>query len=276
MAWNYGRYIDRVAGAGKAEYPIPMYVNAWLFGFGRPNQPGRTPSGGPLPHVMDLWKAGGPQIDMLSPDLYNDFAPFAALYTRSGNPLFIPEANAGRGGAARALYAFGRYNAIGFSPFGIERTMANDPDFAGIYDLLSQLAPLILEHQGKGSMSAVLLNPKDPPQKIQLGDYTFEAALTGPRAIPGAPRAPQNQPSGAIFIQTGPNEFLAIGIGLNVTFSPNTPGPEYAGLGTVEEGKFVNGRWVPRLKPGGDDIGPMEYLEFQNMSLQRFTLYRYR
>jgi hypothetical protein len=276
MAWNYARYIGRVAEAGKAEYALPMFVNAWLYGFGRPNQPGRTPSGGPLPHVMDLWKAGGPQIDMLSPDLYNDFAPFCALYTRSENPLFIPEANAGRGGAARALYAFGRHNAIGFSPFGIERTMANDPDLAGAYDLLSQLAPLILEHQGKGSISAVLMNPKDPPQKIQLGDYTFEAALRPPRAIPGAPPPPQNQPSGAIFIAAGPDEFFAIGIGLTVTFSPNTPGPEYAGLGTVEEGRFVNGRWVPRLKPGGDDIGPLEYLEFQNMSLQRFTLYRYR
>ena len=30
MAWHYARYIGRVAEAGKAEYPIPMYVNAAL------------------------------------------------------------------------------------------------------------------------------------------------------------------------------------------------------------------------------------------------------
>ena len=30
MAWNYARYIGRVAEAGKAEYPLPMYVNAAL------------------------------------------------------------------------------------------------------------------------------------------------------------------------------------------------------------------------------------------------------
>ena len=30
MAWNYARYIGQVAAAGKAEYNIPMYVNAWL------------------------------------------------------------------------------------------------------------------------------------------------------------------------------------------------------------------------------------------------------
>ena len=30
MAWNYARYIGRVAQAGKAEYPIPMFLNAAL------------------------------------------------------------------------------------------------------------------------------------------------------------------------------------------------------------------------------------------------------
>jgi len=30
MAWYYATYINYVAEAGKAEYPIPMYVNAWL------------------------------------------------------------------------------------------------------------------------------------------------------------------------------------------------------------------------------------------------------
>ena len=46
------RYNDYVAAAGKAEYPLPMYVNAWLK---QPSTglPGIYPSGGPLPHVMD-------------------------------------------------------------------------------------------------------------------------------------------------------------------------------------------------------------------------------
>src|SRR5450432_1566223 len=30
MAWSYARYVGKVAAAGKAEYPIPMYANAWL------------------------------------------------------------------------------------------------------------------------------------------------------------------------------------------------------------------------------------------------------
>ena len=34
MAWYYARYIGRVVEAGKAEYPLPMYVNAALYGIG--------------------------------------------------------------------------------------------------------------------------------------------------------------------------------------------------------------------------------------------------
>jgi len=30
MAWNYARYIDHVVAAGKAELPLPMYVNTWI------------------------------------------------------------------------------------------------------------------------------------------------------------------------------------------------------------------------------------------------------
>jgi hypothetical protein len=31
MAWYFARYVDSVAAAGKEEYPIPMYVNAWAW-----------------------------------------------------------------------------------------------------------------------------------------------------------------------------------------------------------------------------------------------------
>ena len=31
MAWQYARYVGRVAELGKAEYPMPMFVNAALM-----------------------------------------------------------------------------------------------------------------------------------------------------------------------------------------------------------------------------------------------------
>jgi hypothetical protein len=277
MAWNYARYVGRVAEAGKAEYPIPMYVNAWLYGAGRPNEPGRTPSGGPLPHVMDVWRAGAPRIDILSPDLYNDFVVFGAKYTRNGNPLFIPETMGGAEGAARALYAFGRHDAIGISPFGIDRMAGNDPDLAGAYDLVSRLAPLILEHQGNGTMSAVLLRPDDPPQKIPVGNHTLEVSYQGPRAAPGAQGSQQTLPSAAaIFIATGPDEYFVAGSGINIKFSPNTPRPEFDGLATVEDGDFVDGRWMPGRRLAGDDTGQGQNLSLRNKGIQHVTLYRFR
>ena len=67
----------------------------------------------------------------------------------------------------------------------------------------------------------------------------------------------------AIFIAAGPDEYYAAGTGVSVTFSPNTPGPRMAGLGTVEEGIFVNGRWVPGRQLAGDETG-----EGQNLSCE--------
>ena len=284
MGWNLARYIGRVAESGKAEYPLPMYVNCPQFGFGKEPAPllRGGQSGGPMPDTIDVWRAAAPRIDIFAPDIYSpDFDAWCAKYTRSGNPLFMPETNGGRGSALKALYAFGRYNAIGYSPMGFDRSLTPDNDQISGYDLIAQLAPLIAEHQGKGTMSAVLLGPNDPPQKIQVGNYTLEVAFLAPRVEP----PPQGTPllSAAIFIATGPDEYYAAGNDVSVTFSPNTPGPPLAGLATVEEGTFVNGRWVPGRRLAGDDAGQGDYLDLRkrlagdpDRGIQRVTLYRYR
>jgi beta-galactosidase GanA len=91
MAWHFARYADAVAAAGKKEYPLPMFVNAALIRPG--HQPGQYPSGGPLPHLFDIWRAAAPSLDFLSPDIYfRAFAEWARRYRRAGNPLFVPEA----------------------------------------------------------------------------------------------------------------------------------------------------------------------------------------
>ena len=288
MAWNYARYIGRVAEAGKAEYPLPMYVNAAVMGFARVGPPANAHSGGPLAQLMDVWRAGGPQIDIFSPDIYGSsdfFVSTTASYTRSGNPLFGPE---NRGDMeARLLYAFGRHDAIGLSLMGIERLPAPETEMIRGFEAIRQLAPLIAKHQGQGTMSAVRVGEKDPPKKVQLGNYTFEVSFTAPRGLPGAP-APQPPFSAgvALFINTGPDEYYAAGNSARVTFAPNTPGPEHAGLGTVEEGTFVNGRWTPSRQLAGDETGQGQQLSLRSspadripdryVGIQRFTLYHYR
>jgi hypothetical protein len=296
MAWNYARYIGRVVEAGKAEYPIPMFANAALYRLGGGQPP--ASGGRPWDLVMDVWRAGGPQIDFLGPDPHSvsDYAAFCAKYTQSGNPLFIPETNGGPGSAARMIYAFGRYDAIGYSPFAIDRWAGKDPELAGVDDLLSRMAPLIVAHQGKGTMSAVLLGPNDPPRKVHVGNYTLEASYLTPPVMPANPPPRETMPtSAAILIASGPDEYFIAGSGVKVTFSPNTPGPAQVGLGTVEEGAFVSGRWVPGRQLAGDDTGQGEYvglwghwksagwpgdvgpenLFLRDLSIQRVTLYRY-
>jgi hypothetical protein len=289
MGWNLARYVGRVAEAGKAEYPLPMYMNVWTYGF----EPVLA-SGAPMPDLMDVWRAGAPQIDMYSPDNAKNFVVMLEKYTQSGNPLFIPEEAPGEEGAARSLYAFGRHNAIGYSRMsgGVDRLETPDKDLMGSYELIEQLAPLILEHQGDGAMSAVLLGPNDPPQKVRVGNYTLEATFLGSHRVGPSGTAPETPArAGAIFIAVGPDEFFVAGNGVTVTFSPNTPGPPFAGLATVEEGTFVNGRWVPRRRLAGDDtiegdclqlrwpLGSKVPLWAQRRSdegIQHITLYRFR
>jgi hypothetical protein len=288
MAWNYARYINRVAEAGKAEYRLPMFVNAWIV---QPEDkgPGDYPSGGPVDHVHDVWRAGGPQIDILAPDIYlPNFPELVARYSRAGNPAFIPESRAGAAGAANAFYAIGQHGAMGYSPFGIEER--EDPEKGPIpkaYAVLAQLAPLILEHQSKGSIAAVWLNKEKPAQKLQLGNYTLNVELRRTRRAPGL----LPEVGYGIFIAAGPDDYIAAGTDVQITFSPNTPGPPVAGLATVEEGTYVGGRWVAGRVLNGDEV-QLRYdlaaaaAESQSGSglrfgadgpaIQRVRLYRYR
>jgi hypothetical protein len=298
MAWHYARYVGRVAEAGKAEYPIPMYVNAWLYGFGRPNRPGGTPSGGPLPHVMDVWQAGAPRIDMLSPDLYNDFVPFSELYTRSGNPLFMPEAQGGPAGAARALYAFGHHDAIGHSVFLIESNPQVDPanELGRVYKSISQLMPLITAHQGKGTLKGVLVE-NGQTEKVQLGDYTMNVAYGAPGLrtwssppLPPQSAMPRNANAGALFILTAPDEFYVSASGaMTITFTPNTPGPPLVGVGSIDEGSLVDGRWVQGRRldhrvTTNNEMGALRlvpvgfggYARSDEHTILRVRLYRYQ
>jgi len=275
MAWQYAQYVGKVAAAGKAEYPIPMYANAWLQ---QPDHgwPGTYPSGGPLPQVMDMWKAGAPAIDFLAPDLYltSVLTELCTRYTRQGNPLFIPETAGGTEAPANVLYAMAQFNAIGFSPFGIERqvNVASTP-LQLVYERIRNMAPIILENQGKGTMAAARFTAENASQKIALGNYNAEISVgRGRRSGPQAPVLPAT----AILISTGPDEYYLIGDSINITFSPNGPGPQQVGLGTVEEGSFVDGKWVPGRRLAGDDTEQGATSSVRVSGALRVTLYRYQ
>jgi hypothetical protein len=291
MAWHFSSYVGRIAQRGKTEYPLPMFVNSWGWAF---PQEGQNTNGAPMSDVFDVWRAGAPQIDIISPDIYDaDIAKSCELYTRSGNPLLIPETRGFPPNdlGTRVLYAFGRHDAIGLSPMGIERPANPDPYLVSAYEVIAQLAPLISAHQGDGTMSAVLIGANDQPQILKVGDFTLEASYIMPRVQPPAPQPQPPFPNAAaIIIQTGPEEFFAAGTGVNIRFMPSFPEPSNVGLATVEEGVFEKGKWVTGRLLAGDDTGdnsvilprliedpdhPALFGPSQK-GIQRVTVYRYR
>jgi hypothetical protein len=285
MAWQYATYIEAITAAGKAQYSLPMYTNAALI---RPNyEPGQYNSGGPLPHSLDVWHAGAPSLDFLSPDIYfNDFAHWASQYARVDNPLFIPEAQSGAAGAANVLYAVGGLSAIGFSAFGID-DQGNAPlDLVGItspteppdngalgsaYSVLTELAPLISERQQKGEATAALIEGEAQRfARLSIGDYTANITRSGGPAGAGAR-------VGAMFLQTGPDEFWVVGSGdAQITFSTDKPGLPLVGIESIDEEFARNGKWEARRRLNGDENSQGQALKLYPGDLAQGRIYRVR
>jgi hypothetical protein len=238
-----------------------------------------------LPQVHDVWRAGAPDIDILAPDLYLEyFDSTAERFTRNGNPLFIPETSTN---SANAIVAVGKYSTIGFSPFGIDYRPI-PPELAATYSLLSQFWPMISAHQGTDSITAVRLREGEPPQQVKLGNYTLTLTYTGrnthiapqPKGQvagsppPGAAPEPPME-AAAILIATGPDEYYFAGGGMRIDFTPNTPGPQNVGLGDVQQGNFVDGKWVVTRQIAGDDDAQGEILTLRPNTTLRVTLYRF-
>jgi len=272
-AWNYGLYVEKVASAGKKEYPLPMYVNAWLK---QPSTywPGIYPSGGPLPQVLDIWRAAAPSIDFLAPDIYvDDFTTVCRDFTRSKNPLFIPETRGGDIAAARVFYALGEYSAGCFAPFGIDDAALgkNDP-LEECYAVLKTMSPLILKNQGIGTMRGILLDSTNPEQQFELGGYKIKADISW---------STDRKTAGALIIRTGPDEFIAAGKGLDIFFYPEDPSVRI-GVDAVDDGTFKNGDWIPLRRLNGDETHASTWdgtglkLPWDKVSLQKITIYRYK
>lgn len=295
MAWYFAAYTHAVAAVGKEEKPLPMFANAALI---RPGyQPGQYPGAGPLPHLIDVWRAAAPALDFIAPDIYfPNFVHWARLYTRSGNPLFIPEALRSPDAAANFLYALGQHDAMGFCPFAIE---GNTEPAAGFltasYDVVRQLTPLLVEKQGRGLTAGFLQEALDnkQPQQVRLGDWLMHASFErsappsladGLAVVVGVDNsavagrsAAGSAPAGGLVIKMDEDDFLFAGIGLTITFDSLAAGQQ-AGILSVAEGVFENGKWKHVRWLNGDQThqGRHVRLEPGRFTIQRVKLYRYR
>jgi hypothetical protein len=276
MAWYFARYTDRVAAAGKAEYGLPMYVNAAL---NRPGyQPGQYPSAGPLPHLFDIWRAGAPHIDFLAPDIYfTNFAEWSGKYDRPGNLVFIPEASNAQS-PANAFYVMAEHHAMGYSPFAIESLDKSACDkLAQAYKLLQELEPLILQYQGTGNVRGVLLDSTTQVTTFDLGDYrfTFKHEYSWPYAERQQGATPRY---GGMIIKLADDEFIMAGIGLIIQFASRAGNGARAGIISVEEGSFTNGVWQSSRRLNGDQThqGRHANLPGYEFSALKVKLYSYR
>lgn len=269
MAWNYAVYVGKIAAAGKAEYPLPMFINAHIKQPGNKGDvPGCYPSGGPTPQVIDVWRAAASAIDFLSPDIYNidEFRYECDQYVLSGNPLFIPETTKGPAGAARAFFTFGKYHAMGYSPFGIDGLDAgiNKDEtavFKDAYQTINQLAHLINEYQGTSNMTGLLVDEKNYLDTVNLGGFQIIGSLVKssnnirPDNNNSTLITDERHAGGAMVICTAPGEYIIAGRGIRFDFSSTTKGADQnTSFLYIEEGSFKNGKWEPLRRLNGDEF----------------------
>jgi beta-galactosidase GanA len=282
-AWHFARYVETVSAAGKAAYDLPFYVNAALARPGK--KPGEYPSGGPLPHLFDIWKAGAPSIDLLAPDIYfPNFSEWSAAYA-AFNPLIIPEAEQAGDprSAANFWLTIGRHRGIGFSAFSIDSiagTPAGDR-LASTYKLAGSMLPIILEGQRKGRIGGFA-----PPlsfdgkvdereQQAVIGDYRFTITFIDPWTPRDRQKIDQH---GGIIVQAGPEDYWVAGEGIVVTVAPADPARGAAGIDSAWEGRFIDGVWRPGRLLNGDETHQGRHIRLPPgaPSVQRVRFYRYR
>lgn len=292
QAYHYAKYVGEITAAGKAEYDIPMYVNNWIKQPGM-GAPGQFPCGSPQPEVLDVWRAAAPAVDLIAPDIYaNVFEWTLSQFALSGNPIFIPES---KGDVARALYAFGEYDALGFAPFGFDGPQEGNyfgvsaeefKELGQCYGILSEMGTLIPDNYGSDSMHGLLVGTDNPSPSVEMGSYilTLQSSVRDRRAAnygqgaeqmaaENAALAARNQQqakSGALIIQTAADEFYIIGINARFSFEPKDSKGGKVLHEVIEEGTFKDGVWVPGRRLNGDE----DHAIIMGVGALRVVLYR--
>ena len=261
-AYSIAHYIDQVAAAGKAEYALPMYVNVALRDPEDANaRPGANyPSGGPTHNVLDLWIQTAKHIDAIGPDIYlngdKKYGKVLSLYARADNPLFVPETSNAPANAKYLFSALG-LGAIGFAPFGVDRTgYSNAPlgadttdktmlPFADNYRLLKPFAREIAELNFEGKLKTAVEEKGTPRKSIDFGKWQVMVSYGLPQFgfgtnPPGNPDAEGR----ALVAQLSADEFLVTGFDARVDFelAPSITEKKMQYI-RVEEGVYENGDW---------------------------------
>jgi beta-galactosidase GanA len=282
QAYAFAHYLEDLASAGKAVFPLPTYVNAAIRdpkGQARPG--GSYPSGGPSSNVLDIYKAAAPHIDILAPDVYLRgaavFEAVARQYRVAHNPLYIAEVSNDAPFARDLFTALGQ-GAIGFDPFGFDFTgYVNFPlgaekfdaraiePFARIYGVLRPMAGQWASLSLAGKVSGVA-EPDDHSSQhldwdprwgatVSYREWQFgfrEWDKTGTLKYPEG----SEQPHGGVLVaRLAEDEFLIVGEAARIRFELGSAQKGKSFLyARVEEGHYEEGKWVFDRVLNGDQI----------------------
>ncbi len=268
-AWFVARYIEQIAAAGKAIYPLPLYVNAALRNPFQTTHEHNYETGGATDNVIPIWKAAAPSIDLVAPDIYMEgsaeYLKVLDLYHRPDNAMFVPET--GQSPAySRYFFAALGHQAIGFSPFGLDYTKYDNAPigatqitekslepFALNYKLVAPMDREIARLNFDGKLKAVVEEKGKPTGSLDFGQWkvtvSYGLGQFGAGDPPGNP-----EPTGRAFVaQLADNEFLVAGFFCRVDFhvadSSSRKQREYV---RVEEGSYENGTFKPIRIWNGD------------------------
>lgn len=264
-AWSVARYIGKVAAAGKAEYPLPVYVNAALRDPLTNPPASHYESGGPTDNVIPIWKVAAPAIDLVAPDIYlqgsERILKVLDLYTRADNALFVPEAGL-HSLNAKYLYEVLARGGIGFSPFGIDDNGGAETteelekklgpfaqEYAAALPMMRELAAWSFE----GKISAVVEHEDHAAQTVYLGAWEAVVSFGGDGRGYASPV--YEEPTGkAMFVKLADNKFIITGTRCHLTFHPlgGNAGKAWQYL-KVEEGRYENGVFKPIRILNGDE-----------------------
>jgi hypothetical protein len=121
-------------------------------------------------------------------------------------------------------------------------------------------------------MRGILVDIKSPVQRFELGDYIIEARLSGGK---------NNDVAGGIVFQTGKQEFICAGKGLDIFFIPTDDSMRVA-VDEADEGSFEDGRWITERRLNGDEVhastwdGTGLIFTDNKPAIQKISLYRYK
>jgi len=264
QAWSISSFVGKVAAAGKAVYPLPLYVNAALRDPLTNPHANTYESGGPTDNVIPIWKVAAPAIDLLAPDIYlsgsERVLKVLDLYDRTDNTLFVPEAGL-IADNAKYLYEVIARGGIGFSPFGIDdnghgstpeeiskRLAPYAQEYAAASPMMRELAQWAFE----GKIKAVVEHEDHAEQTIDLGAWQATISFSSDRENTiQADAAPDGK---VMIVQLSENKFIAMGTGCRITFHPTGGNKAKAWQYLkVEEGNYDNDIFKPIRILNGDE-----------------------